>query len=93
VAAEIRGRGGRNEGIGDSVKIKTTRQNLLNLLSRIAPVADAKSTMPILANVLLRADPDGRFANGYVDVDGDGRWDIALTDSDGDGAADGAAAL
>ena len=46
-----------------------------------------------LADRLLRADPDGRFANGYVDVDGDGRWDIALTDSDGDGAADGAAAL
>jgi DNA polymerase III subunit beta len=56
----------RNQGTGDSVKIKTTRQNLLNLLSRIAPVADAKSTMPILANVLLRADPDR--LNGCLSV-------------------------
>ena len=46
-----------------------------------------------LADRVLRADPDGQFTNGYVDVDGDGRWDIALTDTDGDGAADGAAAL
>lgn len=40
------------------MKIKTTRQSLLNLLSRIAPVAETKGAMPILANVLLRADPD-----------------------------------
>jgi hypothetical protein len=46
-----------------------------------------------LADRALRADPDGMFTNGYVDVDGDGRWDIALVDTDGDGAADGAATL
>lgn len=48
------------------MKIKTTRQSLLNLLSRIAPVADAKSTMPILANVLLRADAER--LNGCLSV-------------------------
>ncbi len=40
------------------MKIKSTKQNLLRILARIAPIADAKSTMPILSNVLLRADPD-----------------------------------
>ncbi len=40
------------------MKIKTTRQYLLRILSRIVPIADPRSTMPVLANVLLRADPD-----------------------------------